>query len=142
MTNLRIGVDPDGFPWTHTQTRGSGPKWEDAADSALTAAFIYLHCSAPPPPFPFTFPCPPPVLHSRSAIREYRGGNSRHAPKSSVLHCLHLWMMRDQIRTHAGGGEEERGLWEREEDAVHLFINCKYKWLQPFTPPFPLQTDE
>lgn len=79
-------------PCTCTQTRGSGPKWEYAADSALTAALIYLHCSAPPPPFPFTFPCltlSPSLLanplHSRSAILEHRGGESRYAPKSSVL---------------------------------------------------------
>lgn len=81
-----------GFPWTCTQTRGSGPKWEYAADSAMTAALIYLHCSAPPPPFPFAFPCltlspslPPNPLHSRSAILEHRGGESRYAAKSSVL---------------------------------------------------------
>lgn len=81
-----------GFPCTCTQTRGSGPKWEYAADSALTAALIYLHCSAPPPPFPFAFPCltlSPSLLanplHSRSVILEHRGGESRYAPKSSVL---------------------------------------------------------
>lgn len=34
------------------QTDGfTGPNWECAADSASTAALIYLHCSAPPPPF-------------------------------------------------------------------------------------------
>ena len=46
---------------------GTWPNWECAADSASTAALIYLHCSAPAPPLPFSLPhLPPPPFPSLS----------------------------------------------------------------------------
>lgn len=40
----------------HKLDGGTGPNWECAADSASTAALIYLHCSASAPPPPTSLP--------------------------------------------------------------------------------------
>lgn len=124
-----------GFPGIRTQTRGSRPKWEDAADSALTAALIYLHCSSPPPPFPFTFPCltilpPHPVLPpSRPALSLGHPGASRRrqstrteAQRPALSPSVddagadpnaRRWTVQNCACAKRGvGGEEERGLWE------------------------------
>lgn len=52
----------------HKLDGGTGPNWECAADSASTAALIYLHCSASAPPPPTSLPVSlspsPPLLSS------------------------------------------------------------------------------
>lgn len=54
----------------HKAGGGTGPNWECAADSAATAALIYLHCSASLPLL--LLPAPPP-LHSSKGILEHEG---------------------------------------------------------------------
>lgn len=96
LLGSRAGAQADG---------GTGPNWECAADSASTAALIYLHCSAPPPPFPVSFPyLPLPLstsLHSDTAILEHGSGTSwretegvdRYSLRTRSLHGLHVYMI-------------------------------------------------
>lgn len=112
---------------------GTGPNWECAADSASTAALIYLHCSAPPPPFPFSFPyLPPPALalssppHSYTAILEHGSEISwgridiKWGAGPYIVYMCRWKLSERHIWKYTKSSEMEEGRGRREMLRVHM----------------------